>query len=200
MGNYLHAMISIHAPVKGATCPPCRIQEYLEISIHAPVKGATLPRFQTVQSVAISIHAPVKGATRCWRISRAGSRNFNPRSREGSDAFQQLYDRAERISIHAPVKGATAAAAHAASWSRISIHAPAKGATSRSWTVLDSAIISIHAPAKGATQAGERYREHVGHFNPRSREGSDFGKLLRHIPAVISIHAPAKGATPHTVL
>ena len=38
------------------------------------------------QNVGISIHAPVKGATvRVARI-QAGAPNFNPRSREGSDA------------------------------------------------------------------------------------------------------------------
>ena len=32
-------------------------------------------------------------------------------------------------------------------------------------------------------------------FNPRSREGSDAGHLGDHAPHKISIHAPAKGAT-----
>ena len=34
-----------------------------------------------------------------------------------------------------------------------------------------------------------------GNFNPRSREGSDYGELLNLINTQISIHAPAKGAT-----
>ena len=33
---------------------------------------------------------------------------FNPRSREGSDAFKKQLERIHNISIHAPVKGATA--------------------------------------------------------------------------------------------
>ena len=33
------------------------------ISIHAPVKGATQVQIHRVQAIAISIHAPVKGAT-----------------------------------------------------------------------------------------------------------------------------------------
>ena len=46
----------------------------------------------------------------------------------------------------------------------------------------------------------ERRRRRVGgaglsHFNPRSREGSDMGKVDAECQAGISIHAPAKGAT-----
>ena len=57
-------MISIHAPVKGATLIHIRRHYNRDISIHAPVKGATSgvqvgDRYLHV----ISIHAPVKGAT-----------------------------------------------------------------------------------------------------------------------------------------
>ena len=79
------ALISIHAPVKGATCafrkfPVCnlyfnpRSREGSDrcghaarlpqrISIHAPVKGATNEVIKLEHWIAISIHAPVKGAT-----------------------------------------------------------------------------------------------------------------------------------------
>ena len=54
--------------------------------------------------------------------------------------------------------------------------------------------ISIHAPVKGATRANLRKRA-TGHFNPRSREGSDlYGQRLVQ-DLGISIHAPVKGAT-----
>ena len=59
------AVISIHAPVKGATW----YNQYNStcdygISIHAPVKGATHGRIiDTEYTIYISIHAPVKGAT-----------------------------------------------------------------------------------------------------------------------------------------
>ena len=39
------------------------INQYILISIHAPVKGATRPVATTIYFVFISIHAPVKGAT-----------------------------------------------------------------------------------------------------------------------------------------
>ena len=56
-------MISIHAPVKGATLYEDLAEVVNVISIHAPVKGAT--RFVQVafKLRRISIHAPVKGAT-----------------------------------------------------------------------------------------------------------------------------------------
>ena len=63
------AVISIHAPVKGATPFLAGLRSAALISIHAPVKGATFPPLAacTCQCL-ISIHAPVKGATRrCYR-------------------------------------------------------------------------------------------------------------------------------------
>ena len=110
-GNHIHnapVYISIHAPVKGATCCSKKPKRNSNISIHAPVKGATCPAVQASSCNIISIHAPVKGATDAW-----------------ADDFDNL-----EISIHAPVKGATAfrtilTVSHVA----ISIHAPVKGAT-----------------------------------------------------------------------
>lgn len=55
--------------------------------------------------------------------------NFNPRSREGSDASGNQKDRFLSISIHAPAKGATSESNDKRSTGTISIHAPAKGAT-----------------------------------------------------------------------
>ena len=101
----------------------------VEISIHAPVKGATCDQTADPDSFNISIHAPVKGATPAGRgspphppnfnpRSREGSDNprgrvqdgrpnFNPRSREGSDMWFGSPATSNTISIHAPVKGAT---------------------------------------------------------------------------------------------
>ena len=54
--------------------------------------------------------------------------NFNPRSREGSDAqFSGLLE-AVGISIHAPVKGATSGLSPYPRIAGISIHAPVTGA------------------------------------------------------------------------
>ena len=78
-------VVSIHAPVKGATyvrfwwwrSPSCfnsrtrkgcdstfsAITANVAVSIHAPVKGATFGLCLAVAQVFVSIHAPVKGAT-----------------------------------------------------------------------------------------------------------------------------------------
>ncbi len=77
---------------------------------------------------AVSIHAPVKGATSapfvCFFFTRFNPRSregsdawarprqeawpgFNPRSREGSDGLTRLKECEIVVSIHAPVKGAT---------------------------------------------------------------------------------------------
>ena len=56
-------VISIHAPVKGATYRPCGYRGKVGISIHAPVKGATSAVAVDAVKANISIHAPVKGAT-----------------------------------------------------------------------------------------------------------------------------------------
>ena len=124
-------VISIHAPAKGATTldqnqlnqqyyfnPRSRegsdvfhlpnLPRRSHISIHAPAKGATQEHVIGLGTYPISIHAPAKGATglpypRCYT-----SRNFNPRSREGSDRIpSKLLPPEDYISIHAPVKGAT---------------------------------------------------------------------------------------------
>ena len=55
--------------------------------------------------------------------------NFNPRSREGSDATMEAMGGAETISIHAPARGATFISVIININFYISIHAPARGAT-----------------------------------------------------------------------
>ena len=56
-------IVSIHAPVKGATQGPARARGDSTVSIHAPVKGATIGSIDKTTQRIVSIHAPVKGAT-----------------------------------------------------------------------------------------------------------------------------------------
>ncbi len=74
---------------------PCRerledceygIKKYL-ISIHAPVQGATTLHQTWCIIYIISIHAPVQGATACDTLADMASSDFNPRSRVGSDVI-----------------------------------------------------------------------------------------------------------------
>ncbi len=101
-------MVSIHAPVKGATktgatrlsqlyrfnprtregCDGATLQAVelnLIVSIHAPVKGATVLSESYRSSIGVSIHAPVKGATLAIVEGNCTDVSFNPRTREGCD-------------------------------------------------------------------------------------------------------------------
>ena len=101
--------ISIHAPARGATIFDLVSHTGAPISIHAPARGAT-KIFQYYQADRkISIHAPARGATgyqcsvyfirfsfqstlprgerRSMQWRKSPCRNFNPRSREGSDRY-----------------------------------------------------------------------------------------------------------------
>ena len=98
--------ISIHAPAKGATCLSERRGEESDISIHAPAKGATEICRQFIcdsefQSTLPRRERPSNG------ISYLTARDFNPRSREGSDTGILNCINHAVISIHAPAKGAT---------------------------------------------------------------------------------------------
>ena len=118
------------------------------ISIHAPAKGATMrftrnhPAHQSFQSTlprrerpAVCSRHPggVKFQSTLLRRERRDYlvflEDFNPRSREGSDAHGCDACCAVIISIHAPAKGATTHGIVLAVNKDISIHAPAKGAT-----------------------------------------------------------------------
>ena len=56
------------------------------VSIHAPVWGATYRKAHSVIATVVSIHAPVWGATRAVTVVLRISVRFNPRSRMGSDS------------------------------------------------------------------------------------------------------------------
>ena len=143
------------------------------ISIHAPVWGATYLPLKDIIKIEISIHAPVWGATRvlsvCWRFqvyfnsrSRVGSDgllysvtsrlyDFNSRSRVGSDWGIIKIKRWENISIHAPVWGATR--------NEMDSRKPSKNFNSRSRVGSDNLL--------------EERKKIEKNLNSRSRVGSD---------------------------
>ena len=80
-------IVSIRAPVKGATFGSDIPALLLSVSIRAPVKGATPRAAADPSAKVVSIRAPVKGATvSASRFSRS-SKSFNPRPREGGDCL-----------------------------------------------------------------------------------------------------------------
>ena len=84
-------LVSIHAPVRGATAGDTWHNHGPRVSIHAPVRGATpgIPRQPCLRRV--SIHAPVRGATILliflWRVIRC----FNPRPCARGDKILLTY-------------------------------------------------------------------------------------------------------------
>ena len=144
----------------------------------------------------ISIHAPAKGATAPPLIRRIHCCYFNPRSREGSDAFftnfacsairfQSTLPRRERPGLGR--RRLWLGNFNPRSREGSDILADALG--------ILTVTISIHAPAKGATSIQSCRYDNRTDFNPRSREGSDTARNGLPPRITISIHAPAKGAT-----
>ena len=87
--QYFCKTISIHAPARGATTLSDDEIWELMISIHAPARGATELACYAYEYLVISIHAPARGATRLKGGYNHITKNFNPRSREGSDSNKE---------------------------------------------------------------------------------------------------------------
>ena len=198
-----------------------RYRRHALVSIHAPVWGAT-PTTTLLMKTIVSFNPRTRvgcDLVLSWLISFLLS--FNPRTRVGCDASIGGADtHIHKVSIHAPAWGATLARKQKLPANLVSIHAPAWGATRTAPARLDPHYrVSIHAPAWGATREKTRHdlrrcwfqsthprgvrrdphyitSRNPGGFNPRTRVGCDTIHLF--IPFTIywvSIHAPAWGAT-----
>ena len=166
-------IISIHAPVKGATETKGEAIQSFAISIHAPVKGATLDGdFKTVCAY-ISIHAPVKGATMLLMSSWCSWIYFNPRPREGSDLITQTNPYLIFLFQSTPP------------WRE------------RQKVIKNNKkILNFNPrPREGSDRDFLVTWFMMINFNPRPREGSDDVVVIEKFTSRISIHAPVKGAT-----
>ena len=77
--------ISIHAPAKGATVFTRFFNSFKAISIHAPAKGATAFSIVSVSSFALFQSTLPRRERLLMSTKGQRQKNFNPRSREGSD-------------------------------------------------------------------------------------------------------------------
>ena len=107
-GDTLRGEVSIHAPVRGATCG---LRSYGHgrsvFQSTRPCGARPAVGGDGVESDGVSIHAPVRGATlHHLRPARRAS-CFNPRARAGRDVAMAFADEVVAVSIHAPVRGAT---------------------------------------------------------------------------------------------
>ena len=100
--------ISIHTPAKGVIWLFELDCGNVAISIHTPAKGVIAYRACCCQEVRISIHTPAKGVTQQINYESGIRFDFNPHSREGSDAWLSKKYGKLGISIHTPAKGVTA--------------------------------------------------------------------------------------------
>ncbi len=145
------ALVSIHAPARGATCRQIRHDHRPDVSIHAPARGATTsssgvmlawssfnPRACTRRDLinVVIITAPDCFNPRaCTRrdadisSSRSIDLSFNPRACTRRDLRLAQLVQAELVSIHAPARGATPPQPLERLLAAVSIHAPARGAT-----------------------------------------------------------------------
>ena len=82
---------------------------------------------------------------------KCSAKNFNPRSREGSDVEEPEEEEEIIISIHAPAKGATEYIKASGCSQIFQSTLPRRERRSGSQKERRSRHISIHAPAKGAT-------------------------------------------------
>ena len=120
---------------------------------------------------------------------------FNPRSREGSDKAKDVSNPTSEISIRAPARGATKHNGFLLLRLRFQSALP-RG--ERPYAV-DLSVGNLRF--QSALPRGERQQLMPlpylnGDFNPRSREGSDRTiNYLCNITITISIRAPARGAT-----
>ena len=167
----------------------------------------------------ISIRAPAWGATLADSSICFNVRDFNPRSRVGSDVYTINLALDVGISIRAPAWGATAGYANSARCYEFQSALPRGERQFTDFQFLSPFTISIRAPAWGATHhlmvltgcrgfqsalpRGERLNAFarslsLADFNPRSRVGSDYQGGLAAAADRISIRAPAWGATEIT--
>jgi hypothetical protein len=166
------------------------------ISIHAPAWGATRAILMRA-AIYISIHAPAWGATRGKKHQIHDTiRDFNPRSRMGSDTtFPQRMSLPGNFNPRSRMGSDQSTAKCTDKTQHISIHAPAWGATLlimryHLLPIFQSTLPHGERPVNGqADWENEEFQSTLPHGERR--------RSLRLIlqQEEISIHAPAWGAT-----
>ena len=200
-------MVSIHAPLWGATSAKRGISKPFAVSIHAPLWGATrILLAEGAVGVGFNPRTPV-GCDDQIDANAVTATSFNPRTPVGCDDAEhrgrghknqvsihaplwgatqrhRLDPESYRVSIHAPLWGATLESFNSAPHSKqVSIHAPLWGATELPEADALSPEVSIHAPLWGATtHLASGFRDRMG-FNPRTPVGCDCTALANSIKA-----------------
>ena len=170
-------VVSIHAPVRGAT-ELAQAQEGVAACFNPRARAGRdvrdaeadphYDRFQSTRPCGArrGVHEAMTRVYKVFQSTRpCGARRDGRLDRQ----------RRQPVSIHAPVRGATQLPGPGQERDRVSIHAPVRGAT-RTWTTGDLLGLS---------------------FNPRARAGRDSrASVVNRKHVDVSIHAPVRGATP----
>ena len=147
------ALVSIHAPARGATSASAQARRTGAFQSTHP-RGVR-PHGSDVGAgrAEVSIHAPARGATSRPGGSSRPSGRFNPRTRAGCDLGVIRLMRSCRLFQSTHPRGVRPGRRRRCPPGRaVSIHAPARGATSHAQLRRIAADpVSIHAPARGAT-------------------------------------------------
>ena len=187
------AIISIHAPTRGATYSDHGISHIDEFQSTLP-QGERPDRSLTLLiSSLISIHAPTRGATFTNSTAalivlfqstlpqgerhRSGFRPlrvlyFNPRSHKGSDLLAQPVPHLKLISIHAPTRGATFLVFFCTSLNTFQSTLP-QGERRQRYYRLTCMVKFQSTLPQGERRLPFYYLITVDDFNPRSHKGSD---------------------------
>ena len=122
-------MVSIHAPVKGATTHQARVGGG-QAGFNPRAREGRDKHLQPISLCHKCFNPRAReGRDPCWKATAPGYGGFNPRAREGRDVEYGRFLGGRDVSIHAPVKGATPAPLLLEHGHDVSIHAPVKGAT-----------------------------------------------------------------------
>ena len=211
------ALISIHAPPRGATSAriaiycrdifqftPLREGRLLRLGMNGdefkfqftPIREGRLPPLVRPCGITNFNSRPSARGDGGIRAPRPGRLHFNSRpSARGDRRVCVAACPCRGISIHAPPRGATDFAGTDFLRRFISIHAPPRGATLGIPTVPCIRLISIHAPPRGATRTRAAMQRTRRNFNSRPSARGDFPCKKNLSKGHISIHAPPRGAT-----
>ena len=167
------------------------------ISIHAPARGATLNLYKKNHHIQFQSTLP-RGERQCTPFFLLQCFTyFNPRSREGSDAFcsQQF------AKLHFDFNPRSREGSDALHQCKAHNQQIFQSTLPRGERRISLMYFYVHRnfnprSREGSDRQSPFYRNMGANFNPRSREGSDPTYFVSYVlDLYISIHAPARGAT-----
>ena len=140
--------------MRGATIKHLDIVFIYLISIHAPVRGATLILICSLCLFVYFNSRSRAGSDGYGSVIKLSGKNFNSRSRAGSDNIS-IFISPYFYSFQFTLPCGERRSHDWGYWNNsfISIHAPVRGATPSLYNDIENEIISIHAPVRGATNS-----------------------------------------------